>query len=505
MKTHYDANPFPKILQLFLFAWVLAAVLVTASTGRVGAATGTLQNDFASVDAYVKAEMDELKIPGMELAIVHGDQLVYSQGYGVADPSGRPVTAQTPMILGSVSKGITALAVMQLVDAGKIQLDAPVIDYLPWFRLSNASGSLPPDEWKKITVRQLLNHTSGISEYTGANSWDERYAGEDALEKSVRSFADFPLARTPGSQFGYSNANYELLGLIVESATGQAYTAYVDKNIFRPLEMSHSYALAAQAGDLATGYSYWFGMTFAAPGIAAPRAHAPSAFLISSAVDMGHYLSAQMNAGRYGAAQLLSPQSVSEMHRANADTGNGYGYAMGWSVAPDGALSHNGEAPTFTSGIRIEGDWGVFVVRNIAANQREQRLDEIAPGILNVVRGQAPQKNTLDPSFRRTMIELAVLLVLQLAGLSWALRGLIKKQAATRRPAKQPLAIAAIILVLLFDLALAAGLWVMGPVSNHRSFNILAQAAPDQFLLLGTNLGLALLGAALQLVKLARW
>jgi CubicO group peptidase (beta-lactamase class C family) len=409
------------------------------------------------------------------------------------------------MLLGSVSKGITALAAMQLVEAGELDLDAPVGRYLPWFRLADGSRDIPPGAWTQITLRQLLHHSSGISEYTGANTWDSRYVGDDALERQVRSLASYPLVHTPGEAFEYSNANYQILGLIVQTVSGQPYESYIHEHIFGPLEMHHSYALAARAPDMATGYRYWLGRALPAPNLPVPRAHGPSAMLVSTAEDMGHYLIAQMNAGKYGDVQVLSAQGMAELHHPVAPIGDGNSYAMGWVIEPDGSWFHNGETASFSSGIRIEGNWGAFVVRNIAANQREQRLDEIAPGLLQLVRGQTPAQKPLDPSFRRTMVELAVLLVMQVVGIAWSLRRLLHW---ARRPESAPKGAVRILLaalpLLVVDLALAALLWYMGPISAHRTFSVQALSAPDQMLLLGANVTLALFGALLQVIGAIR-
>jgi CubicO group peptidase (beta-lactamase class C family) len=479
---------------VLLSAIIFSSPVIGATAGRQAALA-----DFGAVDEYLRAEMRDLQIPGMAAVIVSGDQIAYTQGFGVADAGGRAVTPQTPMLLGSISKGFTALAVLQLAEAGQLALDAPVVQYLPWFRLSNRSRDVPADAWMQIALRQLLHHTSGIAEYTGANTWDSRYAGDDALEQQVRSFANSPLAHTPGEVFEYSNANYEILGLIVQVVSGQSYESYIDEHIFRPLEMRHSYTLAAEAVDLASGHRYWFGWPFPAPNLPTPRAHGPSAMLVSTAEDMGHYLIAHMNGGKYGDVQILSAQGIAELHRPVAPIGDGNIYAMGWAVGPDGTLSHNGETPGFTSGIRIEGEWGVFVTRNIAANQREQRLDEIAPGILQIVRDQTSVRNTLDPSFRRKMVALAVLLVLQTGGVVWSLRRLRRWM---RRPESVPhrtgRILWAVLPSLVVSLALAALLWYMGPVSAHRTFSVQALSAPDQMLLLGTNVVMAIGAAALQ-------
>jgi CubicO group peptidase (beta-lactamase class C family) len=484
-----------------LYILTLSVLIITSLlTINVSAGSSASQPELEKVDNYIHAEMDDLNIPGLEAVIVHKDEIVYAKGFGVADVSGRAVKSQTPMILGSVSKGFTALAVMQLVEAGKVKLDAPVTEYLPVFRLADNPDMDPPDAWSLITIRQLLNHTSGIPEYAGANSFMSSYAGDDALEKQIASFVDFELIHLPGGSFAYSNANYQTLGLIVQTVSGEPFESYVQNHIFTPLEMQNSYLLVSEAKNMATGYRFFFGTPIASPNVPAPRSDAPSAFVISNAEDMGHYLIAQMNDGKYSDVQILSPQGMETLHSSSVDIDNGYKYVFGWAVDPDGNISHNGETPTFTSGIRIEGDWGVFVVRNIAADQREQRLDEIVPGILSIIRGEEPVQNTVDPSFRRIVIGLAVILILQVVGIVSAWRKLWKHK-ADQRSARAVIGIA---LGLLIYLSLACELWYAGPISNHRAFGVLFQSAPDQLLLLGVNVLLALIGMLVQVARLLR-
>src|SRR5437763_10799686 len=112
--------------------------------------------DFARIDRYVTAQMQEAHIPGLALGVVHGDHIVHLRGFGVANPAGQPVTPQTPFILGSLSKSFTAVAIMQLIEAGKMELDAPVQRYLPWFRVANRNASA------QIRVYHLLHQTSGL-------------------------------------------------------------------------------------------------------------------------------------------------------------------------------------------------------------------------------------------------------------------------------------------------------------------------------------------------------
>ena len=137
--------------------------------------------DFDAIDRYVAAKVRASGVPGFALAIVQGDQVRHLRGFGVADSSGRLVTPQTPFILGSTSKSFTALAVLQLVEGRRLDLDAPVRRYLPWFQVADSTASAT------ITIRQLLHHTSGLSTSTGDQPMRSGDDGDLALENGVRA------------------------------------------------------------------------------------------------------------------------------------------------------------------------------------------------------------------------------------------------------------------------------------------------------------------------------
>ena len=129
----------------------------------------------------------DLAHPGLALAIVQGDQVAYVHGYGQAAPGGRPVTPQTPFMIGSMAKSFTALAIMQLVEAGKVELDAPVQTYLPWFRVADPQASA------QITVRQLLNQNSGFSNGSGLQEEMASDLSDTAIEAGVRRLAEMSI------------------------------------------------------------------------------------------------------------------------------------------------------------------------------------------------------------------------------------------------------------------------------------------------------------------------
>ncbi|MGE5603914.1 MAG: serine hydrolase domain-containing protein, partial [Nitrososphaerales archaeon] len=203
-----------KMLKYLSLGVCLLLAGVSLSHGRAQARGD--ETDPRDIDEYIAAQMRSARIPGLAVAIVKGDRIVYLKGYGRADPSGRPVTPQTPFIIGSISKPFTALAVMQLVDDGKVELDAPVQRYIPWFRVADPKASA------QITVRMLINQTSGLPQNPTLVTWTWPDS-PDAIERHVRLLAHVKLSSPPGQSFAYANANYATLGMIVQAVTGQTY------------------------------------------------------------------------------------------------------------------------------------------------------------------------------------------------------------------------------------------------------------------------------------------
>jgi CubicO group peptidase (beta-lactamase class C family) len=314
-----------------------------------------------AIEAYVTDQMRADRIPGLALGIVKDDQIVYLKGYGRADPSGRPVTPQTPFLIGSVSKAFTALAVMQLVEAGKVELDAPVQRYLPWFRVADTQASA------QITVRHLLNQTSGISQYATMATMTWYDQDDMALERHVRFLENVELNRPVGQSYEYSNANYGVLGAIVQVVSGLPYEEYVRQSIFAPLEMQNSFVSQDEAilNGMAIGHRRWFGFPIA---VIFPynRGDLPDGFVISSAEDMAHFLIAQMNGGRYRELSVLSPAGVELMHTEPVPGT----YGMGWfsdQINGRELIGHEGGTFNYQSAVFFDPEErvGVFVVDNV--------------------------------------------------------------------------------------------------------------------------------------------
>jgi CubicO group peptidase (beta-lactamase class C family) len=353
------------------------------------------------IDAYLEEQMRRLNTPGAAWAIVEGEQVVHWRGFGQARPGGEAPSPQTPFFIGSLTKSFTALAVMQLVEAGRVELDAPVQRYLPWFQIADPAASA------QITVRHLLNQTSGLpllpSEVALAD-FDDR---PDAIERQVRALAGLKITRPVGTQWGYSNFNYNILGLIVETVSAEPYADFIQKHIFNPLEMRHSYASKKEArqNGLAVGHRHWFSFPFPTPDMPVPCGSLPSGQLISCAEDLAHYLIACLNGGRYGDKQILSEAGIDELHHGVKDctmfgitTGK---YGMGWFDIDLGAaktFSHGGNVPDFSAYMALvpQQKKGLVLLLNADPYGMPPVLEEVGMGATALLAGQQPAPIQLD-------------------------------------------------------------------------------------------------------------
>jgi CubicO group peptidase (beta-lactamase class C family) len=398
--------------------------------------------DFVAIDAYLDREMREVRIPGLALGIVHQDEIVHLQGFGVADASGRVVTPQTPFILASASKSFTALAIMQLVEDGTVDLDAPVVTYLPSFTVRDESASAT------ITVRHLLNHTSGLPEDTAYEPMLSNDMTDSALDQRVAALSDAELGHGVGEVFEYTDANYDALGLIVEKVGGQPYESHIQDRIFAPLQMSHSFTDQADArrSGLAGGHRSWFGFPrpFEAPY---SRAAMPSSYLISSAEDITHFLSGQLNGGTYEAASVLSPAGIAAMHQPAVREGDrDIFYGMGWesrTLAGVPVVRHKGTNANFYADMVLdkEAGWGIVVLANLdSLNFNGGRVQGLTAGVLSLLRGEAPPDVPMPhhPLLASATLLIAAVTVLMLSSMVWSLATMQRwRTQPDRRPSRR--------------------------------------------------------------------
>ena len=445
--------------------WIMSILLMIGLLAMTLSAPARAQSlrseaDFSSVDVYVEEQMKTLKIPGLALAIVQDDQIAYMKGYGQADPDGNLVTPQTSFIIGSTTKSFTALAIMQLVEAGKIELDAPVQIYLPWFRVAGHQASA------QITVRHLLNQTSGFSNASGHDDLAASDLSDDAIENRVRSLANVELVHAPGVVYEYSNPNYQILGLIVQSVSDQTYESYVQEHIFDPLEMSHSFTSQDEAmqNGMATGYSRWFGIPFP-KDVPFNRGSLSSGYLICSVEDLAHYLIAQLNDGRYGNVSVLSSDGIAALREPAVPAGTpGEYYGMAWHIGTfedKPAAYHSGDTANYMTHLImiLEEKVGVAVTYNMFSMFAAEAHQQIAEGVTAIMLGKRPQAYQPPDTLPKVIGSVVTPAVLSILWIAWMVYRFIRRQ-KRGLPARRGFlwAMWVIVLPLLVDLGL---LWVL--------------------------------------------
>ncbi len=419
-------------------------------------------NRFDRVETYILSQMRRLRIPGAAISIIQGSRIVHQNGLGVSRPHGSPPTPHTPFLIGSLTKSFTALAVMQLVEAGKVKLDAPVKKYLPWFRVADEEAS------SRITIRHLLNQTSGLPTLPGMSesNWDNN---RDAIEKQVRGLCKVELNIPVGKKMEYSNLNYNILGQVIAAVSGNSYEQYIQEHIYDPLEMRHSYTSRSDAENdgLAVGYRHWFSIPVPAPQMPFPRGSLPSGYLVSCTEDMSRYLIAHLKEGRYKKTRVLSRTGMRELHSGASEMvtmGISSGlYAMGWLDTKIGdyrVYLHGGNVPDFSSYAVFvpDLDLGMVILFNADPFGLPPVIGEIGENATALLTGQSPQPIRLGfIQWIMRLLPIIPLLQMFFAGLSLQKLRRSQKDAALR-PKGQRVTFKHILLRVIPNLALFTGL-----------------------------------------------
>ncbi len=347
--------------------------------------------DTAAADSFTTDLFHRSGLPGLAVAEIADGRTVYARGFG-DDGKGGAVTPDTPFILGSTSKAFTALAILQLSEAGRLRLDDPAARYLPGF----LHGS---DAAHRITLRMLLNQVSGISHEAGDQPVVEAgERGPGAIRHWALALDGGALKREPGASYEYSNANYVVLGAIVEAVSGQTYAAYLRDHIFQPLGMTHSRAF--EAGDLARGHKQFLGIGYVSD-LPYPDSFVPAGFIVSTASDLTKYIAAQMPGSPDARKLGLSDAGIALWHKGAVamDPEGKAHYAMGWVTDSFNGLPvvfHNGDTGVFSSEFAMDMNHrrAVIVLANGSYWLAGEYLHELTSGILNREAGHAPRDDS---------------------------------------------------------------------------------------------------------------
>ncbi|HUL31357.1 MAG TPA: serine hydrolase domain-containing protein [Thermodesulfobacteriota bacterium] len=221
-------------LRIIVLAFILLCLSCSSlRTDRPDFKKGDLPGATAALDTMIRKNLERHRIPGAAVALVHEGRVIFSQCYGYADTKKKvPITEDTYFMVGSVTKSFTALAVLELIEQGKIDPNADIRNYLPGFSIRNLDGSEA-----FITANHLLTHTSGLMiDYYAHLSGGKRNSNADFLFQLRNEYLCFK----PGTASKYSNIGYRLLGMIIEQVTGERFDAYLDREVFKLLGLNMS-------------------------------------------------------------------------------------------------------------------------------------------------------------------------------------------------------------------------------------------------------------------------
>ncbi|HLI50821.1 MAG TPA: serine hydrolase domain-containing protein, partial [Thermomicrobiaceae bacterium] len=300
------------------------------------------------LDQAVVQAMDQFKVPGMAVGILH-EGVIGAHGYGIANiETDQPVSPDTIFQIGSISKIFTTTTIMTFVDEGKLDLDTPVVEYLPDLEFAD------PEAGNVITLRHLLSHTSGVF----GDHFTDYGAGDDALQKGMADVKTLRQITKPGELWTYCNLGFDIAGAIIEKISGQRFEDVVHERVLKPIGMEHTFYTAQEvityphavghnpvkpgADEVEVAHNWWLSRWVAPPG-----------GISSIVADMLLFAQCHMNEGKAGDTQVLSAKSTAAMQEPRTVAGNfAESYGLGWAIDTiDGvkAVSHGGSTNGFNA------------------------------------------------------------------------------------------------------------------------------------------------------------
>ncbi|MDA2164343.1 serine hydrolase [Bacillus cereus] len=341
-----------------------------------------------TLDKYIEKFIKEQSIPGASVAIVHNKDIFFTKTWGITGESEKKVTSKTPFAIGSISKSLTALAIVKLIEDKKIKLEDPVQRYLPWFKLKDSQIS------STITIQHLLTHTSGISTYEGLLLSDKQSKSSTALKENVMKLSNVKVTAPPGEKYQYSNANYIVLGALIEEVANETYSSYMQKYIFQPLNMNGAAAskeTAYEKGYL-TGYQSWFGIPRKSV-VSYDNTGAPYGYITANLEDMIQYI---MFLNRPEDPQLLKKENMdlylSPLYKINSEKSYGFGLRTTNINESETMIWHSGSTPDARAEIFIlnKSGWSGVILTNKNHVLEETALSVLKKGIISILNGEEP-------------------------------------------------------------------------------------------------------------------
>jgi CubicO group peptidase (beta-lactamase class C family) len=338
--------------------------------------------------------VDSFDVPGLAVGVVQGDEVVLAEGFGVKRyGTQEPIIDRSLFHMASVSKPFAATSLVQLLERGKVDLDAPVVAYLPYFKLDDI-------RFEQLTLRQLLTHTSGMPDVEDYE-WDKAQYDQGAVERYVRSLGAEKLIHAPGEAFAYSNMAFEVLADVISKVTGQPFEHYVKDEILNPLGMHDSTFLRAQVpAELGVAPHITVLITAVSQVYPYNRRHAASSTLHSNAAEMCNWMRANLNRGILEGHRILEAASYDDLlwkPQAPIDAQSNDGKAPDrfvglswflWEYKGHRAVGHAGGDVGFRSNVVMLPDLGIGVA--VMANTIPAPVEVVTDAALDIALGLEP-------------------------------------------------------------------------------------------------------------------
>ncbi|MCL4707573.1 serine hydrolase [bacterium] len=342
----------------------------------------------AELQRVIQHEMADKLLPALSIALVDGQEIVWAQGFGFADPEQKiPATAATVYRVGSLSKLFTDLGIMQLVESGALQLDAPITKFLPEFQPKNPFG-------KTITLRQLMSHRAGlVREPPIGNYFDDT---QPTLPATVKSLNNTALVYAPETRIKYSNAGIATVGYVLEQLRREPFADYLKRTVLLPMGLQHSSFVPEAEINKKLAKAYMWGYDnrqFVAPDL--QLGMAPAANMYSTVADLGQFMKVLFNRGKNGDKQILKPETLELMWTPQfAQLGQKQGFGIGFAIGEiEGrrSIGHGGAMYGFATQISALPDekLGVIAITSMdCANIVVERIAEHALKLMLAKREQ---------------------------------------------------------------------------------------------------------------------
>ncbi|MBU1011801.1 MAG: M20/M25/M40 family metallo-hydrolase [Bacteroidetes bacterium] len=341
-------------------------------------------------DSFISSFIKSTHIAGLSVAVIENGKISFMKSYGVKSlVTNEPVTNESVFHTASVSKCFVAVAIHQLCERGKVNLDDPIIKFLTYFKMDDP-------RYKQITLKQILNHTSGIPDLpSNTNIWTNPDTDDDVAERYVKSLSGLSLVDEPGNAWHYSNIAYDILADVISKVSGKTFEDYMVENIFNPLDMKNSDFLLSRINpELRTSPHVL--MRAIVPTIPQiypySREHAPSSTLTSNITDMSKWALTVLQKGEYQGKRIFTEDTYYKMIEPQVPINENQKMALGWfleSYKGLNIISHAGGDEGYRSYLAMVPDrsLGIILLCNSDYFSRSQLLN----GLFDIWLGESPQ------------------------------------------------------------------------------------------------------------------